>query len=421
MSSLQILFTNWIKIIALIYITILNIQWPNTFAQAIIPQKITLQEALQIAKSSWRPLKADSLSILAALRETKAQPQIDPTEINSEWGQVNSAFYDQSMQLNQSLRLPGYYKAQRKIAKVRLDGAQIEHQRTLVQLEQDLVNTFYRYQILEKKRKLLQENDSINVENIVGLKSNYNKGLITIYELNEALLIYGESSINLQKVTSESENTLLHFQHLTSGKYMPKISESILWEYGFTRIGENITSPDLQLLENNYQDAVANREMSQQMQLPGWSIGLRNMSITGTGPDGIDYPMARRFNSLQFGLSLPLWNRPLKEQAKADRLRSASANTMAQHGQENLNSLQRQTLLQIQSLKTQWDQYNQTLLPIADELIKKAHSDLASDKINLVQWTLTLQTVLKTKESQLQLVQDLNEALVRFHYPRLNH
>lgn len=151
MSSLQILFTNLIKIIALIYITILNIQWPNTFAQAIIPQKITLQEALQIAKSSWRPLKADSLSILAALRETKAQPQIDPTEINSEWGQVNSAFYDQSMQLNQSLRLPGYYKAQRKIAKVRLDGAQIEHQRTLVQLEQDLVNTFYRYQILEKK------------------------------------------------------------------------------------------------------------------------------------------------------------------------------------------------------------------------------------------------------------------------------
>ncbi|MBM3936747.1 MAG: hypothetical protein FJ343_06320 [Sphingomonadales bacterium] len=421
MTSSRILFPHWIKIMPLAYVTLLIIQWPNTLAQVIHPQKITLQEALQIAKASWQPLRADSLSILAALREAKAQPFIDPTEINSEWGQVNSAYYDQSMQLSQSLRLPGYYRVQNKIAKTRLDRARIEQRRTLAQLEQDLVNTFYRYQILEKKRKLLQHNDSILAETVTSLKSSYNKGLITIYDLNEVLLIHGESSINLQKITLEFENTLLRFQYLTSSHHIPQTSESILWDEGLIRIGENNISPDLQLLENNDAEAVATSQMSQQMQLPGWSIGLRNMSIQGIGPNGIDYPVTRRFNSLQFGLSLPLWNQPLKEQAKADRLRSASVNAMARHGQENLNSLQRQTLLQIQSLKAQWEQFNQSLLPIADELASQAHSDLASDKINLVQWTLTLQSVLKTKEAQLQLVQDLNEALVRFHYPRLTH
>jgi len=389
-------------------------------AQSTVQSELTRQESMRLAKSAWQPPKADSLNTLAALHDVKANPMLDPAQLNSEWGQINSAYRDQGLQINQTLRLPGVYKAQRNIAQTRLQGAKIMQSRSLHHLERDLVSTYYAYLVLKRKYILLQHNDSMLSETVKVLRIRHQRGQISGSDLNQILLIHGESSMNVQKVRWELSSTLLWFQYLTAGQQVPRSTDSLLWTEGLSMIQETPLSPDLAVLQNQAAEAMASSRLSRELRKPGWSIGIRNMSIQGMGPDGVLYPISRRFNTFQFGLVLPLWGRPLKEQAQADRLRAEVMTMNHRHGTTHLNTLQRQSLLEVTDLQEQWKQFNEALIPLANDLTHQADAQLASGELDLIQWTHTLQRILQTRESQLQLAMDLNNAVIRLRYPSLN-
>lgn len=391
----------------------------HSFAQPQQQRELTLQEALQRAQSTWQPLKSDSLNTMAAQRESKAHPMLDPAQVNSEWGQINSVYRDQGLQINQTFRLPGFYKAQRNLAQTKLEGARIEQARSLTNLERDLISTYYTYQVLYQKRILLQHNDSVISETVKVLKQRHQRGQISGSDLNQILLIQGESSINIQKASTELENTLRWFQYLTAGEFMPWGLDSVLWTAGLGIIREQNPSPDLDLLANLSKEAKANSQLSQQLRKPGWTIGLRNVSIQGMGPDGALYPMSRRFNTFQAGLVLPLWGRPLREQAIADRFRSEAMHLNHKHGMGRWSVLQRNTLLEVADLQSQWSKFNTILIPLADELTQQANTQLASGELDLIEWTHNHQRIMQTRESYLQLAMDFNNALIRLRFPTL--
>lgn len=397
----------------------LSLGW-KTQAQAPQHRELNLQEALQRAHATWPALKVDSLNILAAQRERKAHPMLDAAQLNSEWGQINSAYRDQGLQINQTFRLPAVYKAQGQLAQARLEGARIEQARSLQQLERDLISTYYAYLVLLQKRTLLQHNDSLLFETVRVLQQRYQRGQISGSDLNQILLIQGESSINVQKVDLELEHTLHWFQYLTASDRTPSVVDSILWTPGLGQPIDSISPPDLDLLANLSQEAKANSELSRQLRKPGWSIGLRNMSIQGMGPDGVLYPLSRRFNTFQMGLVLPLWGKPLREQAKADRFRWEAMHLNQQQGIGRWNALQDKAHREVRSLQDRWVKFNTSLIPLANQLTDQANAQLASGELDLIQWTHTLQRILQTRESYLQLAMDFNNALIRQRYPALN-
>ncbi|MFM8787592.1 MAG: hypothetical protein ACKOFE_08080, partial [Bacteroidota bacterium] len=68
--------------------------------------------------------------------------------------------------------------------------------------------TYYAYLVLLQKRILLQHNDSLLSETVRVLQQRYQRGQISGSDLNQILLIQGESSINVQKVELELNHTL---------------------------------------------------------------------------------------------------------------------------------------------------------------------------------------------------------------------
>jgi|GEM_PF-1187128 len=392
----------------------------KTRAQAPHQRDLNLQEALQRAQATWAALKVDSLNILAAQRERRAHPMLDAAQFNSEWGQFNSAYRDQGLQINQTFRLPAVYKAQGQLAQARLEGARLEQARSLQQLERDLISTYHAYLVLLQKRILLQHNDSLLSETVRVLQQRYQRGQISGSDLNQILLIQGESSINVQKVELELDHTLRWFQYLTASNRAPSVVDSILWTAGLGLPIDSISSPDLDLLANLSLEAKASSELSRQLRKPGWSIGLRNMSIQGMGPDGVLYPLSRRFNTFQMGLVLPLWGKPLREQAMADRFRWEAMHLNQQQGIGRWNALQDKAQREVRNLQDQWVKFNTSLIPLANQLANQANAQLASGQLDLIQWTHTLQRILQTRESYLQLAMDFNNALIRQRFPALN-
>ena len=161
--------------------------------------------------------------------------------------------------------------------------------------------------------------------------------------------------------------------------------------------------------------------LTQAQRLPGLSLGLRNMSIQGLGPDGQFYPLSRRFNTLQAGISLPLRGKPWRLQAEADRHLAEAAALQYRHGRAVAANERTRDQERMRLLLEQWDYSNQSLLPLAQALRNQAESQLAQGDLDLLSWTTHLERILWTRSSHLDLTEQLNEATIQWHYPNANN
>ena len=333
---------------------------------------ISLEEALHQGRLHWLLLQSDSLRHQARSLELRGGALPDPALVQTEWGQINSALRDQSLQINQSLRLPVYHRRSRDLAKTRVEGARLEQTRTLAELESGIIRLYHRYLVEWARCQLYQEYDSILAVTAKTIEQRYQQGQVSAADRNQLLLIRGESSLQWAQYRNELEQTARDFEFWTGGTGLPNPAQADLrWKPASPDLLDSLTHPEVLRLHNQWLEAKAMSRLTQAQRLPGMSLGLRNMSIQGLGPDGQFYPLSRRFNTLQAGISLPLRGKPWRLQAQALR--------------------------------------------------NQAESQLAQGDLDLLSWTTHLERILWTRSRHLDLTEQLNEATIQWHYPNANN
>ena len=145
------------------------------------------------------------------------------------------------------------------------------------------------------------------------------------------------------------------------------------------------------------------------------------MSIQGMGPDGQFYPFSRRFNTLQAGISLPLRGKPWRLQAEADRHLAEAAALQYRHGLAVAENQRKRDRELMYLLLEQWNYSSQSLLPLAQTLRNQAESQLNQGELDLLPWITQLERILWTRSRHLDLTDQLNEAIVQWHYPNANN
>jgi cobalt-zinc-cadmium resistance protein CzcA len=141
------------------------------------------------------------------------------------------------------------------------------------------------------------------------------------------------------------------------------------------------------------------------------------MSIQGLGPDGQFYPLSRRFNTLQAGISLPLRGRPWRLQAEADQRIAESAALQYQHGLAYAANERTRDQEQMRNLLEQYNFSKLSLLPLADTLLNQAKAQRTLGELSYLQWTQHMERILMTRAQHLDLTEQLNEATIQWHYP----
>ena len=383
---------------------------------------ISLEEALHQGRLHWLLLQSDSLRHQARSLELRGGPLPDPALVQTEWGQINSALRDQAVQINQTLRLPVYHRRSRDLAKTRLEGARLEQTRTLAELESGIIRLYHRYLVEWARCQLYQEYDSILSVTAKTIEQRYQQGQVSAANRNQLLLIQGESSQILAQHRSALEQTARDFHFWTGGTGLPNPAQADLrWKPASTDLLDSLTHPEVLRLHNQWLEAKAMSRLTQAQRLPGLSLGLRNMSIQGLGPDGQFYPLSRRFNTLQAGISLPLRGKPWRLQAEADRHLAEAAALQYRHGRAVAANERTRDQERMRLLLEQWDYSNQSLLPLAQALRNQAESQLAQGDLDLLSWTTHLERILWTRSSHLDLTEQLNEATIQWHYPNANN
>ena len=383
---------------------------------------IALEDALHQGRLHWLLLQSDSLRRQARSLELRGGPLPDPATIQSEWGQLNSSLRDQAVQINQSLRLPVYHRRSRDLAKTRVEGARLEEARTLAELEAGIIRLYHRYLVEWARSKLYEEYDSILAATAKTIEKRYQQGQVSAADRNQLLLIRGESSLQWAQHRNELEQTARDFGFWTGGTGLPNpVQADLRWKPANPGLLDSLTHPEVLRLHNQWLEAKAMSRLTQAQRLPGLSLGLRNMSIQGLGPDGQFYPLSRRFNTLQAGISLPLRGKPWRLQAEADRHLAEAAALQYRHGRAVAANERNRDQERMRLLLEQWDYSNQSLLPLAQSLRNQAESQLAQGDLDLLPWTTLLERILWTRSRHLDLTEQLNEATIQWHYPNANN
>ena len=399
---------------------ILGSPWTPAWSQDI--PSIDLREALHQGRLHWLLLRSDSLRWQARSLEAKGGPLPDPALVQTEWGQINSALRDHAVQISQTMRLPAYHRRSRDLAKTRLEGARLEQARTLAELEAGIIRLYYRYLIQEARCQLYEHRDSLLKATLLAMRQQQQQGQVSASDLHELLLIQGESQLRCASLRREQDQNTRDFQFWTGNKGLPAaVKTDLRWVPAAPALVDTLTHPEVLRLHNQWQEARAMSRLTQAQRLPGLSLGLRNMSIQGLGPDGQFYPLSRRFNTLQTGISLPLRGRPWRLQVEADRRIAESAALQYQHGLAYAANERTRDQERMCNLLEQYNFSGLNLLPLADTLQSQANSQRSHGELSLLQWTNQMERILLTRAQQLDLTEQLNEATIQWYYPNLTN
>jgi cobalt-zinc-cadmium resistance protein CzcA len=362
-------------------------------------QIISLSAAQDSAIKQNPAVTAAKLKTLAAKNTESTAADIAPAALTAEYGKVNSYYTDAKLSFTQQLSFPVVYKKQREVLQALTQTQLLNETVVKAELKKQVTVLFYEMLVLQEKKKLLQQTDSV-----------YN----IFFQRQEQRLKAGDANI-LEKTAAETQlqqvrNQLVLLNEdykvlqiqfaalLNAGTLYEPVKTGIKFLLPSTPGAEEVAAfPSLKIKEQEQQTALKEVDYLKTKNLPQFNAGYINQSFVGVqNINGVDksFTAANRFSSAMLGLNIPLFN-------KANKARIAAGNVTALALQAEYSTLlkQQQALLQTLLVKKQKNEsllqyYLQTALPQAKIITDNANLQFASGTINYLEWImLTNQTV----------------------------
>jgi heavy metal efflux system protein len=347
---------------------------------------------------------------------------IAPTNFTTEIGQYNSIFFDTRIGVSQNFILPKVHQANKSLLEQQHILAIKQAGITKLNLNLSIKECVAQYNYLIHKKQTLLEIDSLLSNAVNKAKNRFKIGETNTLELSvlEAQLTNIKAELLLQE--TNINNNIIQFNYLlqTEKKYLPELFENYLYDIKNTT---QALSPNHPLLEYyNQQINLANAQtlVETKKLSPEISLGYSNTSIRGIGSDDKFYNGLYRFQSIQAGVALPLFNKSIKAKIAASKLQEKIANSNFDIEKKQIeNEIQKTVAIQLKNKNT-INLYNQKLLPINNTIIKTAIAQYNLGEINYIQFTTIINDALHTILKYSDAVFEANKNNIQLDY-LLNH
>ena len=127
------------------------------FLKSFSQTPISLENAYDKAIQNNLNLKSGQLKVDYQNRIQNSAVAIDPLNINAEIGQINSAYVDNAFSVNQTLRLPKFYKTQKQVLTEQWKNAMLGLDVQKWQLKREIALVYNNLNYLDEKQKLLKK------------------------------------------------------------------------------------------------------------------------------------------------------------------------------------------------------------------------------------------------------------------------
>lgn len=394
-------------VLPIIFLGILGFT-PQSKAQ----NKISLNAAIDTALKNNLALKSEKLYAKQLQQRESAAWDIPQTTFEYEYGKFNSNQNDDKFFVNQNIKFPTVYLAQK----------QLYHQET----EKGLANAFLKENNLKKgvkrvfeqllylreKKRLLLKSDSIYAEFLLKANLRLQQGESNILEQTTAEAQRGQIAIQLQALHRDEASLQIRFQQLlhSKSKYLPvempfKLEAPVL-------VDSNAISqhPAISVLVKDKSVSQAQLKLERNKLLPDLLFGFNNMSIYGAGNPN------QRFASFQVGIGIPLFFSSQKANIKAAKTTLSISENNYLNGLEIINSSYLQEQQNYQKHLETVNYYEQTGLKNAEIIITTANQQFKNGEINYLNWVMLINQAISIQNEYLMAVNSLNESIINIQY-----
>lgn len=386
-------------------------------------RKITLRQAVDEALGRNPLIKGDLYRIgyQQALMKTAG----DPGKTDLAWmgGQYNSVKFDNHFLLSQNLPNPASVGKRKALLSEEVNGVKAAMEVTKAELVKE-VKINYQQQVLLKSRQKLLDAELLRAERFVkAAEMRFKTGETNQLEYATAQSQLGD--VRAQRIRNEGDlrNLQRALQTLTNSSSLAEAETDSLMRRGLA-----VPAPDTAALSANpylrylvQQVAVGSRQTAVQKaaMLPEFNIGYFNQSLTGfqsTGNGEVFYGSGKRFQGVQVGLQLPIFNGASKARIKASQIGEQVAKNEVETARLRLSSDLEQAIRSLETARQNLDLYEASTLVLAGTIQSNATKAYESGEIGYIEYGQAWNRALSIRLNWLDLLSVYNQSVVQIEY-----
>ncbi len=378
---------------------------------------ISLENAINKAFSNNLNIKSGELKINYQEKLKGSAVTIDPLNISAEIGQINSAYTDNRFSINQTIRLPKFYNAQKTLLLEEWKSSVLNLNLQKWQLKKEISLVYNDLKYLDEKKKLLKKADSIFTQYYNRAELRLKKGESNLLEKATAENLKSQANMQLKALEKDKEIALQKLNYLINdgtfyqnekGKYKILNFESLSTDYA----GNPLVLKQLEQ-EKNIQNAKLATEKTKL--IPSFNLAYNNTSMYGNGADDKFYNHSTRFHSGMIGVGIPVFNSAQKSVIEAQKINQQIAENNYQLGLVNLKNQFSQYYGQFQKLNEEIDYYQKTGLNNSESIFKTANNQYFNGEINYLEWTLLVTQAFDIENKYVDKLKELNDNIIELN------
>ena len=383
-------------------------------------QSLPLDSILAIGERNALALKMAGKEV--DIMKVLAKNPLDFAKTNAglEYGNINSAFNDTRLFINQDLQLPAVYSRKKSYQYAALDLAASNKALEIARYKHAIRDLCFRIMDLERREDIIKRFISTYTEWDRIAAAQLKAG-----EINQS----ASQSIKLQLQQFYFQRT-----QLDSDLFNLRQQLNTLVNAGFavTPRTENPTDVILKMdagieehpLLSNQEAKVkvsnALVELEKNKLAPDFNLGYSNLSIKGwQSPDGVTqqyYGTNNRFGIYQFGLSFPVLNGTSKAKVKAARLSSEAALLALDHARIQLKNQLAEVVLTYKTAKEAYEYYNDEGIKLAFSIADQTRIRLQTGDINYAERVMLINQQLQVFSAHADAIVALQLASSAYQY-----
>jgi cobalt-zinc-cadmium resistance protein CzcA len=394
--------------------TLLMLSFASIHVQA--QNKISLPAAIDSALKNNAFLQVAKTQVAYFQALKKSNLDIDKTNLGFEYGNFNSTARDNRFSISQSIQFPGVYKHQGSINQTHILLSETDRQQRELGIRTRVKQVFYQLLVLQKRRALLQEADSVYGNFLQKTRQRLQAGDVDILEQNTAENQRLQISGQLQVLATDYQVLLNQLKVLLNSQdAVEPMADTAIYSLSSLPDTSYISqSPLLKLQQQQVLLSEQQHKLEKSKLLPSFNAGYNNSSIIGWQAMGQNtekyFGSSKRFSSITAGIGIPVFSR-------AQRSRINASNVLTRQRRQELDATRQQLNANLEDAiriylrnRQLVESYRVTMLPNALSTINVATNKLNAGEIGYLNWVILINQAIQIRSDYFNTVQQLNEA-----------
>lgn len=369
-------------------------------------QAFTLQNALDLATKNYPTLQQATLQTEQQQALTKTATVLDPFNINSNLGQINSKLFDYNIGVAQGFKLSN--KADRNLLNQNVAVAKSFEAVTKNELIKNVSNAYFNWLYNVQHYNLLLETDNIFADYEKYADKKFQVGETSKLEKINATLQRKELKMQLAEANSQVLFYLTELQKWTRSNesYQAPTKYDALPEINVSDSTLVKNHPVLQFLQQQIIAKELAIKSEKAKANPSFNLGVNAQSLDKENP----------FYYGSLGINIPLFRNGIKAKTQVAKLETEIAKKELEKSQQELATIYLQQFQLQKQYSEQLNFYKTEGLPMAETIVNSAQRLYKSGDIGYIEYTQNLKDANKIKTDYLIAMNNYNQTIINIQY-----